>query len=248
MDDRTNREAPAVSAAEANGLETAGTTEQSQYNTNCGGSKAPDVAERLSALFDGNENGHHTFSGIAQEIATGKYKCCGVNFKDGPPTIEEWNRHLAGKSGIGVTAVRKDGRTKFGSIDLDTHGKNAYGFSCIDVADKIKNQKLPLILVKSNSGGLHLTVFFTEPVDAAMVRRVLRAWAISLGFPNAEVFPKQDVPNKDDNGSNLWMPYFGCFGKDSALPQQIGINLHGGAMDLAMFVTVAEQSIIQAIC
>jgi hypothetical protein len=181
---------------------------------------------------------------MAQDIATGKYKCCGVNFKNGPPTVAEWKRHLAGKSGIGVTAVRKDGRTKFGSIDLDTHGKNACGFSCIDVADKIKSQKLPLILIKSKGGGLLLTVFFTEPVDAAMVRRVLRAWAISLGFPNAEVFPKQDAPNKDDNGSNLWMPYFGCFKNDSSLPQQAGTNLTGGAMDIGMFVTVAEQSAI----
>ena len=95
----------------------------------------PVVVQETQHTSTGTAHGFDkAFSGIAQDIATGKYKCCCVNFKDGPPTVEEWNRHLAGKSGIGVTAVRKDGRTKFGSIDLDTLGKNACDFSCITTA------------------------------------------------------------------------------------------------------------------
>jgi hypothetical protein len=211
------------------------------FSTTGQGTQALNTAARLRALFDGNENGHQIFSGIAQELPTGKYKCFGVDFKDGPPTVGEWERHLAGHSGIGVTAVRKDGTTKFGSIDLDTHGKNACVFSYIEVTHKIEAQKLPLVPIISKSGGLHLFVFFVEPIPASMVRRVLGAWAIALGFPGVEIFPGQDVPSKDGNGSNLWMPYFGCLKKDPSLPQQVGLNVHGGTMDAETLVAHAER-------
>ena len=50
-------------------------------------------------------------------------------------------------------------------------------------------------------------VFFPEPRPAGQVRRLLRSWAVKLGFPKMEVFPKQS--EKGAVGSGINLPFFG---------------------------------------
>jgi hypothetical protein len=204
------------------------------------------IAERLHALFAGNETGHHTFTGIQHE--NGLFKCVGFGFKDGPPTIEDWENQLLAVSGIGITAICKDGMVWFTCIDLDNKGANAFEFdprTIVERIDNYKKKKLPLIPVNSKNYGLHLFVFFKDPVPAFLVRRVLRSWAKALRFPdNVEIFPKQDAVNDDGRGSNLWMPFFGYFSGNEDLPQQVMINAMCNYQRVEDFLCTADSKAI----
>jgi hypothetical protein len=189
------------------------------------GAQVRALAEQLSKLFAGNETGHHTFAGL-EKTEDGFNKCMKVNFKGGLPTVDEWEAYLLGTSGIGVTPIRMDAQVAFACIDIDIHGPSYYRFDPINVVSKLKHRKkqLPLIPINSKNFGLHLFVFFKELVPGIMVRRVLVTWTKALDFPDAEIFPKQDVPNKDGKGSNLWMPYFGWLSESQEFPQQAMID------------------------
>jgi hypothetical protein len=212
---------------------------QQHFNTSGNGAQSPSVAERLHNLFRGNEAGHCTFTGLKRD-ARNLLKCDGCGFKDSPLTVEEWEAHTHGTSGIGVTAVLKDGQVWFASIDLDAHGDHAIEFTPADVVVKIKNQKLPLVPVYSKNYGLHLFVFFKEPVPASMARRVLASWANALGFPDdVEIFPKQDTANQAGHGSNLWMPFFGYYSGNEDLPSQVMISELGNYLLVEEFIREA---------
>ena len=47
------------------------------------------------------------------------------------------------------------------------------------------------MLCRSKSGGAHIYLFIDEPVSASLLQRKLRQLAASIGFGQAEIFPKQ---------------------------------------------------------
>jgi hypothetical protein len=201
------------------------------------------TAEQICKLFTGNEIGHCTFKQLKQEGEVLKCDLCG--YADGPPTAQEWEWHLYGTSGIGVAPIRQDGTVYFGCIDLDTHGVNAADFDLINLLRQIERKKLPLLPVYSKSGGLHLFVFFKEPVEAELVRRVLASWAKALLFPDdVEIFPKQDDVNDAGKGSNLWMPYYGHWSNNKELPAQEMVHGHGVRHNVEGFLFTANEQAI----
>lgn len=122
-----------------------------------------------------------------------------------PPTIELWQQHLNGEAGLGIIPIMDDGTCCWGAIDIDIYSN----FDILALVDAIKNLNLPLVTARTKSGGAHLYLFLKEPVDAVIVRSKLMEWAIALGHPNVEVFPKQvRLASKDDCGNWLNMPYF----------------------------------------
>jgi hypothetical protein len=49
------------------------------------------------------------------------FKCTEIDFVCLPVTEIDWYDHLHGKSGIGITAIRADGKVWFACADLDAH-------------------------------------------------------------------------------------------------------------------------------
>ena len=65
------------------------------------------------------------------------------------------------------------------------------------------------MVFRSKSGGAHLVLFCAEPIAAKFVRAKLTAWAVLIGYPGVEIFPKQDeMARPGDVGNWLNMPYF----------------------------------------
>jgi hypothetical protein len=120
-------------------------------------------------------------------------------------TEELWQQHLDGKIQIGIVPIRDDATCVFGAIDIDDY-KLDHGA----LEKKINKNKLPLVMVRSKSGGAHLYLFSKKEIAAPELRETLSDYAAQLGYANVEIFPKQNrLASLDDTGNWINMPYCG---------------------------------------
>ena len=161
------------------------------------------IAERFMALFNGLSRAHGEYTIQQQKGAKAVGKAV---TKKAPVTPKLWEKHLEGKQGIGIIPIRDDSTVVFGAIDIDSYG----GFEPSQVAILVASNNWPLVVCRSKSGGAHLYLFTSEPVPARLMRGKLKQFAIAVGYPKAEIFPKQDsMHGQDDIGNWINMPYFG---------------------------------------
>lgn len=147
-----------------------------------------------------------------------------------PITDQDYLDHLEGKVSIGIQPCNEDGRVVFGAIDVDIY-KN---FNKEKFLKKIVDNDLPLIPVKSKSGGFHLYLHTKEPVSAVFARQFLKSLLFTLGLQaNTEIYPKQtNVESSVGNFINI--PYF----KKS---ERIAINPHDGSeFTFEQYISVIE--------
>lgn len=122
----------------------------------------------------------------------------------GDYTVKLWTQHLAGTQGLGVVPIQDDGTCWWGAIDIDV-----YDLNLVELEATIRKLGLPLLVLRTKSGGAHLAVYFKEPVRCKLVRSKLYEFAIALGYGGVEIFPKQSMlASKKDVGNWLNMPYF----------------------------------------
>jgi hypothetical protein len=196
-------------------------------------SKIIDAAERLMVLFAGNESAHGTHGEPEREGLKWSIKRTAKTLSGGA-TSALWGRHLGGASPLGVIPIRKDGSCRWGSIDIDV-----YDADLLPIIQKAEAAKLPLVPVRSKSGGLHLFLFLVEPQPAAVVQQALRALAARLGLQGPEIFPKQTTLDADRVGNWMVMPYYGdTF--SGRLKEQVGLKKTGTAQTLHEFLDLAE--------
>ena len=106
---------------------------------------------------------------------------------------------------MGIIPILDDGTCCWGAIDIDIYE----ALDVFKLEEEIEKLKLPLIMCRTKSGGVHLYLFLKDAVNAALVRGKLMEWAIALGHPGVEVFPKQSkLASREDTGNWLNMPYF----------------------------------------
>jgi len=162
-----------------------------------------DSAEELFArLFEGNSRGH----GVHKKDPKGKWSNWSVK---GAPTKREMFDHLGGTQGVGVVPIRADNTCVFGCIDYDIHHRTKVEVSTFEVAETVKAHDVPAIVTRSKSGGAHLWFFFSDPVPAVDVRRLLARYVDELEFgSDAEVFPKQSYLRADQTGNTINLPYY----------------------------------------
>jgi hypothetical protein len=146
--------------------------------------------ERFAALFDGNERSHGVWS-----PKTGK-----MHTQPRPAVIEDYAGHVAGKMGLGVVPITDANECYFGVIDIDNHG-TTIDLPLADVAALAASRKLPLVCARSKSGGIHAYVFCERPLSARTLRRKMVGWARDLGYPKAEIYPRQDTLRDESDGS-----------------------------------------------
>lgn len=122
----------------------------------------------------------------------------------GDYTAKLWTQHLAGTQGLGVVPIQDDGTCWWGAIDIDV-----YDLDLVQLEQKVRKLNLPLLVLRTKSGGAHLAIFFNEPIKCKLVRGKLYEFAIALGYGGVEIFPKQSMlASKKDVGNWLNMPYF----------------------------------------
>jgi len=117
-----------------------------------------------------------------------------------------WENHLKGvEPSLGIIPINENNKCRWGCIDIDSYA----GFDHAKLIKQITKLKLPLVTTRSKSGGAHVFLFTTVPVDAELMRNKLVSIGSILGYGSSEVFPKQiELKSKDDTGNFLNLPYF----------------------------------------
>ena len=156
-------------------------------------------------------------------------------------TEEDYNQHLNGTKSIGIQPCNDDGFARFGAIDIDPKV-----YKNLDIKfylDTIQQKELPLIPIKSKSGGLHLYVFTKELVQAKEIKDFLEQVLFLFKLPiTTEIFPKQTKlgNNTDDqkvNGNFINLPYFNK-------NERVALDPSGKEMKLDLFLKVVGMNLM----
>lgn len=144
--------------------------------------------KRFSSLFQGLDTAYGTGEGRWVKEA---------------PKLRHFADHLAGQGpGLGIAPLREDGTVTFAAIDLDAPDFESAA---------LMRDLLPgyAFIERSRSGNAHVWVFFKEPIEAWVVRGILREATAAIGDPRIEVFPKQDALREGMFGNYINLPYYG---------------------------------------
>mgnify|MGYP003145425265 CR=1 FL=1 len=176
--------------------------------------------KRLLNLFNGDLDQFITTSLTGEVDERGKKQAEYVTLQQ-KVTAKVWERHLEGKTRIGLRP-EKDEKAKWGCIDVDPSTYKNY--SSKKYIDIIKNYKLPLVPVRSKSGGLHLFLFLKDWAPVQQIRKKLDEWNNTFFMAN-EVFPMNKAVTMPYYNMNATIEY--AF-DDNSSPLMIG-----GFLDLA---------------
>lgn len=119
--------------------------------------------------------------------------------------------HLRGEMGLGIVPILDDNTCWFSAIDIDAHG-DAPDIDIEAIDAKIQELGLPVIPCRSKSGGVHGYTFYAEPLQAITANQASMKWAVDLGHPGVEIFPKQTklIMSSGELQLGNWinLPYF----------------------------------------
>ena len=177
---------------------------------------------------------------IDPETGKKKPEKYGWSFKE--VTDKDYFNHLNGKTSIGIQPCDDEGMVSFGAIDIDDKEHSYSNFPYKKYLDIIKQNNLPLIPVKSKSGGLHLYLFLKEKARAVFLRNFLEGLLFTLKLkPTTEIYPKQTELGYDEekkewsNGQYINLPYFNG-------SERIAINYDGTPFTLEQFIKVVDHN------
>lgn len=175
---------------------------------------------RFMRLFRGRQDAYGTGRGqwIKREPNSGVYA-----------------EHLAGRGpGLGIAPLLDDGTVWFAAIDLDEPNfeKGA------EMASYLPGQTF---MERSRSGNCHVWAFFKSPIEAWVVRGIMREATIAAGMPTVEVFPKQDKLMPGMVGNYINLPYHGSDRPMLTWPGGLSNELH--SMSIVRFVEWAMASL-----
>tara|TARA_R110002094_G_scaffold66029_1_gene75762 strand:+ start:46 stop:699 length:654 start_codon:yes stop_codon:yes gene_type:complete len=152
------------------------------------------MEKELLNLFEGNSELFITTSLTGEVDERGKHVARTLTLHE-PVTLKLWKDHLEGVQRIGIKPENGD-VVKWGCIDIDPQSYT--GFSEKKIVDIIRENNLPLIAVRSKSGGLHLFLFLKDWAPVKDLLKKLNEWNNNF-FQSLEVFPMNKCMN---------MPYF----------------------------------------
>jgi len=152
------------------------------------------MEQKLLEIFEGNSELFITTSLTGEVDERGKTIGQTLTVHE-PVTLQIWKDHLEGNKRIGIKPEKGE-LCKWGCIDIDPQSYKDY--SQKKVIDIIRDNQLPLIPVRSKSGGLHLFLFLDGWYEVKEVLKKLNEWNKNF-FQALEVFPMNKCMN---------MPYF----------------------------------------
>jgi hypothetical protein len=164
-----------------------------------------ELAQKFEALYRGLQRAHGTYTVThADDAKQGKMAGKAVTVFE-TATVEKWQAHLEGKQGLGVVPINEDNACRWGAIDIDEYHDGLLE----EIEQKTRDMALPVICIRTKSGGVHITCFISEPIDARIVRGKMTEIAAALGYAGIEIYPKQvTLASERDCGNWLNMPYF----------------------------------------
>ena len=154
-------------------------------------------------------------------------------------TDQDYIDHLNGKTSIGIQPCDDEGMVSFGAIDIDDKEHSYTNFPYQKYLEAIAKHKLPVVPVKSKSGGLHIYMFFAEKVKATFARECLENLLYSLDLkPGIEIYPKQTELGLDSEGNPIDgqfinIPYFNK-------KERVALNLDGTEFSYEEFIKVVN--------
>lgn len=161
------------------------------------------LANLFFDLYRGLERAYGRYKLTAHKEENGKVKGRAETV-NGAYNVGLWLAHLTGNQGFGVIPIQDEGTCWWGAIDIDV-----YPLDLNKLEEDIRRLNLPLIVIRTKSGGAHCTMFMQSATSAKLVRSKLYEFALALGFGGVEIFPKQAMlASKNDIGNWLNMPYF----------------------------------------
>jgi TOTE conflict system, Archaeo-Eukaryotic Primase domain len=104
--------------------------------------------------------------------------------------------------------VDEKGNCRVAAIDIDDHDSK-HPIDLVKLALEGARRNIPAVVCRSRNGGAHILFFFASGQPAKLVRARLKQIATALGYPDAEVFPKQNRVTKKNPGNALRAPYLG---------------------------------------
>jgi len=147
------------------------------------------LAEDFATRFAGLRHAYGTFTATNELREDGKASGKNITISkelSDKDLLKLWENHLSGEQSVGIVPIDENNCCLWGAIDVDEYQLDLKG-----LAKKLAKHKLPLVVCRSKSGGAHVYVFITEPVPASLLQRKLRQLAASIGYGQAEIFPKQ---------------------------------------------------------
>jgi hypothetical protein len=183
------------------------------------------------ALFPSFEHRHTRFY-PKKTAADGKVE--GVYVTGEAPTIDVWRGHLRGDHMLTPIPMRSDGTCWWGAVDIDKKREGSVDHAAL--ARRLADT--PLIVSRSKSGDAHVLCFVKEPVPTGLMQAKMRDVAQALGYPRAEVFPKQLTATVDEPGNGLNAPFYGAARDRYSIHVTYGPT--GEAMYLDEFLAFAE--------
>lgn len=156
---------------------------------------------RLLKLFKGYSQAYGTYN-IHSLGGEGKQKP-DYQTRKFPYSEHQFSEHIEGRQPIGIIPLDDNETVSFAAIDIDE-----YPIDLAAISTKLNNWKLPLVVCSSKSGGAHIYVFFIKPEAPAAVISLLKKVSAALGYPKAEVFPKQEKRTVGGVGSYINLPFF----------------------------------------
>lgn len=165
------------------------------------------IAEQFASLLAGLTKAYGKFT-AGGERADGKRQGRMVMISEElseEKIIELWKNHIEGRQSIGIVPIREDNSCYWGAIDIDN-----YQLDLKALAKQLHELELPLTICRSKSGGAHVYLFMSAPIQAYKMQNKLREIAAGIGHGQAEIFPKQTklLLERGDRGNCLNMPYF----------------------------------------
>ena len=160
---------------------------------------------RMEEIYRGLQRAHGTYKILGKDDSkAGKMAGRALTVFD-TPTVQSWEDHLSGRIGLGIVPINEDNECRWGAIDVDSYTTGVVE----EFEEKCRKLKLPVVVIRTKSGGAHITAFVTEPIDARLMRSKMMEIAALLGVANVEIFPKQvQLASEKDAGNWLNMPYF----------------------------------------
>ena len=162
------------------------------------------MIDKFINIFEGLSSAYGQFRKDNNRLAV---KVEGKSFIEKKPVTKElWQNHLNGTGpNLGVFPLTREGSCKWGAIDIDVNN-----FDYEDLLNRIRKQKLPLIMFRSKSGRAHVYMFMKDFTPAQEVQTVMKKFAGKLGLADKldRVYPMQTSLSKNDFGSWLNMPYY----------------------------------------
>mgnify|MGYP001149285513 CR=1 FL=1 len=137
--------------------------------------------------------------------------------------IEDVRQHINGKITLGMYLMRMDNTIKVAVIDIDLSKKLILNeqtkmidmwqlvfMDAVKIVRFLQNFEVTAYLESSGWRGVHVWLFFEQPIKARDVRAFLKLALRKVGPPpegiNREIFPIQDAIDKNSLGSLIKLP------------------------------------------